>query len=87
MHAARFFISDVIVGLIFRPIFATCKKSLYRESYSFVTSTNQLSVLRQADEEFEHGDGNDDGNEDVILRENPCHFDGIFIRGIELLGE
>lgn len=52
-----------------------------------MTSTNQLSVLRQADEEFEHGDGNDDGNEDVILRENPCHFDGIFIRGIELLGE
>ena len=72
----------IIVWKPFEPMFIKRKKSLYRESWMFVTVNQQqaLDVIEDFDLGHEY---ENDLNTDSVLSENPLHMDDFFFVGVE----
>lgn len=60
-------------------MFVSSTKSRYRDSYSFRTWQDQHSILKSIDDY--------EDSSTTVSFDNPCHIDGVYFSGIEMLGK
>lgn len=63
------------------------KKSLYRESFSFVLHQDQKNILRSQEARVQDADLPQYDYDQHILCDNPCHFDDVYFSGIEMFSK
>lgn len=71
----------------FQPYFISCKKSLYRQEYSFHLHQDQKGILEDAERNIQDANHEPYDYDLPILHDNPCHFDNVYFSGIETFGK